>query len=375
MRVAFCKELINPDLPCHMEGYADKISNEQHDNLEVNTLLIESNKTIIFHVLDVILIDSDFSEKVKSILSNKFSIDKDQIVIEATHTHSGPKVSTILSPNIKPSDKYLSSIIDVIVKNTEYCFAHKSEAKAFYGLSEVNGFYGNRNSKSLPYNNKVYTLQFRDLLNNPLVSFINIACHPTVLSPEDRRISSDYIGALRNEYLNLTGIPAIIVNGECGDVSTRLYRQGQNTNEMTRVGKGIAKSIVQSEYFKEISLENLSVSRFTLDINYQQTNTSPNDNPLIRLKKDNPTAFLYEADDFRFVTIPGEIVFNLGRILRSIDEKPMFINAYANAFNGYAVDAGQYGKYFESTITNYPFGKADEMVEGITKLYKVSSTS
>jgi hypothetical protein len=36
MKVAFCKEVINPELPCHMEGYADRISEEQHDNLELN---------------------------------------------------------------------------------------------------------------------------------------------------------------------------------------------------------------------------------------------------------------------------------------------------------------------------------------------------
>jgi len=373
MNIAFCKEFINPELPTHMEGYADKISNEQHDNLEVNTLLIESNKTIIFHVLDVILIEKNFSEKVKSILSNKFSIPEDQIVIEATHTHSGPKVSTILYPDINPSNEYLQSIIAAIVKNTEYCLEHKTEAKAFYGTCEVNGFYGNRNDRSLPFNNIVYTLQFRDLSNKPLVSFINISCHPTILSPEERRISRDLIGVLRDEYLRLTEIPAIIVNGECGDVSTRFTRKGQDFTEMERVGKGIADLIVQTNDFKEISLENLSVSSYTLNIDYEQYDGFPKENSLIRLNKHNPTTYLYEADDFRFVTIPGELVYNLGNVLRSESDKPMFINAYTNGFSGYAVDMEQYGKYYESNMTNYPFGKADEMIEGVIKLYRTNN--
>ncbi|XOQ14306.1 MAG: Ceramidase-alk domain-containing protein [Shouchella clausii] len=376
MKVAYCKELINPEFPCHMEGYADRISNELHDNLEVNTLLIESNKTIIFHVLDVILIEKNLSDKIKGILSNKFSIPEDQIIIEATHTHSGPKVSTFLYPDITPSEEYLQVIIAAIVKNTEYCLEHKKEARAFYGTCEVNGFYGNRNNRSLPFNNEVYTLQFRNLSDKPLVSFINISCHPTVLSPEDRRISSDLIGVLRAEYMRLTEIPAIIVNGECGDVSTRFYRNGQDFAEVERVGKGITELLIQTSNFKEVSLENLSVLSYTLNIDHELNNDKILDESarklltLMRMSKDNPTAYVYEADGFRFVTIPGEIVYNLGKVLRSKDEKPMFINAYTNEFNGYAVDKEQYGKYYESIVSNYPIGKADEMIEGVIKLYR-----
>ena len=370
MKVAFCKEIINPTLPCHMEGYADRITNEQHDDLEVNTLLIEGSKTIIFHILDVILIDKNFGKKVISILSNKFSIPKEQIVIEATHTHSGPKVSTVLYPDILPSDKYLQSIINTIIKNTEYCLESKTEAKAFFGTTEVNGFYGNRNDKSLPFNNKVYTLQFRDFSNKPLISFINLACHPTILSPEELHISSDLIGVLRNEYLRLTDIPAIIVNGECGDVSTRHFRKGQDFTELERVGQGIAKLLVQTNNFIEVSLENISISSYTLTINYEQHDGFPKKSSIFCLDKDHPTCYLYETEDFRFVTFPGELVFNLGKLLRSKDEKPMFINAYTNAFNGYAVDKQQYGKYYESKMTNFPLGLADKLILEIINLYK-----
>jgi len=380
MKVAYCKELINPNLPCHMEGYADRISHEQHDNLEVNTLLIESNKIIIFHVLDVILIEKSLSKKIKNLISRKFSLPEDQIIIEATHTHSGPKVSTVLVPDIMPSKEYLDLIMDSIVKNTEYCLEHKEEAKAFYGTCDINGYYSNRNDKSLPFNNKAYTLQFRDLSYNPLVSFINIACHPTVLSPDNHLVSSDFIGILREEYFKLTKVPAIVVNGECGDVSTRFNRKGQNFAEVERVGKGITELLVKTSNFKEISLENFSVSSYTLNINYELNNDKTFDESsrkllsLVRMSKDNPTAYVYEADDIRFVTIPGEIVYNLGKVLRSKDKKPMFINAYANEFNGYAVDKEQYGKYYESNVSNYPIGKADEMIEEVIKLYKSINT-
>ncbi|KAA8745359.1 hypothetical protein [Paenibacillus sp. UASWS1643] len=371
MKVAFCKERINPSLPCHMEGYADRISKEQHDDLELHSLLIESNKMILFHVLDVILIEKKLSDRIKATLSGRFSIPEDQIIIEATHTHSGPKVSSIIYPEIAPSEEYLQSIISAVVENTEYCLKNITEAKAFYGTCEVNEFYGNRNGVSLPFNNKAYTLQFRDLCDNPLVSFINLSCHPTVLSPEEHRISSDFIGVLRDEYKRQTGIPAIVVNGECGDVSTRFTRQGQDFNEVERVGKGIAASLVKTKDFTEILFKNLSASSYTLEVDYEQYEGFPIEkDALIRLNADKPTAYVYETDGFRFVTIPGELVYNLGLLLRSKDNKPMFINAYVNEFNGYAVDREQYGKFYETSMSNYPVGKADEMVEGIRSLYR-----
>ncbi|MFM9279594.1 hypothetical protein [Paenibacillus jiagnxiensis] len=357
MKISFQKQLINPELPCHMDGYADRISYEQHDDLEINSLLIESNEIILIHVLDLILIEKQFGEKVKSTLSEKFSISKENIIIEATHTHSGPKVSTMFYPEITPSQDYLQLLLDMIVKNTEFCLNHKMEARAYYGICEINGYYCNRNDRSLPFNNKGYILQFRNHSNDPLVSLINIACHPTVLAKDNLFISSDYIGELREEYYHLNQTPAIIINGECGDVSTRFTRQGDDFAETRRIGKGIARVLAEVKDFREITMDNLCVSSFTLKID----------------KTIKPTVHLYEFDDIRFVTIPGEIVYNLGQLIRSQDGKPAFILAYANEYNGYAVDKEQYGKYFESSITNYPYGKADELVGGVLNLIKSKS--
>jgi hypothetical protein len=352
-----------------MEGYANKISHDQYDNIEVNTLLIETNKTIIFHVLDVILIEKKLSEKIKNILNKQFLIPKDQIIIEATHTHSSPKVSNILYPTINPEDEYIQTIIDAIIKNTSYCVEHKNDAWGFYGTCEVNDYYSNRNNIALPFNKNIYTLQFKDKLNTPIVNFINIACHPTILAPEDNKISSDLIGITRNELLKQTGIPAIIVNGECGDVSTHFTRKGRDYAEVERVGEGLAELIAKTDNYCKISLENMTISIYELNINFNEIEDNSNDERIM-FKQSNPTSYIYEADGFRFITIPGELVYNLGHVLRLKDEKPMFINAYSNDFHGYAVDIEQYGHYYESKVTNYPFGKADEMISEITKLYR-----
>lgn len=402
LRVSYFKDKINPHFPCHMDGYGDRISYSQNDDLEIRSLLIESNKLIIFHVLDIILFQKEFADRVKSVLFERFNLTEEQIILEATHTHSGPKVSTVVDKSIPIEGNYMDLILKKIVKNTEMCLRNKTKVKASYGECEVNGFYGNRNKNELPYNNKVYTLLFKDLEDTPMVSFINIACHPTTLSKTSEIISSDFIGYLRNEYLKITGVDAIVCNGECGDVSTRFVRRGQDFNEVKRIGIGIAREVAKTNSFKEISLENMSIEKVSLRLHlnpnkedfliknryllkkmlkgldkYSTQYYFLNDILLKNIeelmsKKEiiyEPTAFIYQSKDFRFVTIPGELVYSLGALLRDKDKKPMFINAYSNEYNGYAVDKEQYGKYPESFCTNYPCGKADEFIKEIIDLY------
>lgn len=52
MRFSFYKTIINPVLPCHMEGYADRIATDIHDDLYLNTFVLQSHQTFVFHVYD-----------------------------------------------------------------------------------------------------------------------------------------------------------------------------------------------------------------------------------------------------------------------------------------------------------------------------------
>lgn len=116
LRVSYFKDKINPHFPCHMDGYGDRISYSQNDDLEIRSLLIESNKLIIFHVLDIILFQKEFADRVKNVLFERFNLTEEQIILEATHTHSGPKVSTVVDKSIPIEGNYMDLILK---KNSE----------------------------------------------------------------------------------------------------------------------------------------------------------------------------------------------------------------------------------------------------------------
>lgn len=401
MKVGYTKSMINPDLPCHMQGYQDRISLGQHDNLYLHTLYIENGEPLLIHVLDVIIIDLSFSETLKDILSKTFHLKKDNILISCIHTHSGPKVSTFLDSDIPVDQEYINLLKKKVIENTKYVIDYQANAKVFIGTTSIDHFYSNRNGLNLPFYNQAMLLRFETIDHQSIVDFVNMACHPTILNGSNLYVSSDYVGVMRDEYEKLTHRPLMFSNAECGDVSTRLLRQGSGFDEVDRVGKGIAKILSKIELKNELNFSNMVVKSNIFEIDYKPKEDWFMNDMLPKLK--NPTqyfdendqrrwmaemfvskledklkkdyiqlsikTYVVEYDDFRIVAIPGELVYELGYRLRNVDHKPMFIIAYTNDFHGYAVDEKEYGKYFETFMSEYPYGKADLMIEETIQLF------
>lgn len=402
MKVGYYKQTINPFLPCHLQGYQDRIAKVQHDNLYLNTIYIESINPILIHVLDVIIIDKVFSEKIKKRLSEVFQIKDEYIFITCIHTHSGPKVSHLLNPEIELDEHYMTTLEEKIIDNTKQAISSKVEALAYIGTTQIDKVYSNRNSLTLPYYSQAQILRFEDLNHHGLFDFVNLACHPTILNAKNLEVSSDFVGVMRDHYLQKCSRPLVFINGECGDVSTRLVRQGQDFKEVERVGQVIANKLLNIDNYQPISLENLAIRHYNIEINYEPNQDKFLNNMLFQLQnaKDyfqeqdqryfmrdmfieqienkitqkkihlQSKAYIIENDDLRMITIPGEIVYRLADRLRSVDAKKTIIMSYTNDFLGYAVDKDEYGLYFETFMSQYPKGEADKMIDHIIELFQ-----
>jgi hypothetical protein len=60
-----------------------------------------------------------------------------------------------------------------------------------------------------------------DSSGRPIATLVNYACHPTTLAWENRLISPDYPGAMRELVENATGAPCVFVQGASGDLGPR----------------------------------------------------------------------------------------------------------------------------------------------------------
>jgi hypothetical protein len=55
---------------------------------------------------------------------------------------------------------------------------------------------------------------------------VNYACHPTTLAWDNRAISPDYVGAMRETIQKQTGAPSLFLLGACGELAPRLQYVG-----------------------------------------------------------------------------------------------------------------------------------------------------
>lgn len=400
MKVAFKKTTINPGLPIHMDGYNQRISYQINDNIELRTFIIQTEETLLVHVLDVLLITEELSHRFKKRLISQFNIKQTNIILAASHTHSGPKITKYLFPNVEPSEEYLSDIEKALVANTQYCIDNLRFSHAFFGKSHTESLYSNRNNKDASYNNQLMTIQFRDKENQSIFQIANLAVHPTVLKPEYDQLSSDLIGAFQNQYEERTNIPLVILNGDSGDVSTRHTRKGTDYVEVIRIGDILAKVLEEIKEYTPISLENMTItevgykygfspkededllnSKLALEEKLADVEVITENNSISdmlskvenKLKQDeiieNYNAKIIETNDFRLVAFPGEIVTTLGEKLRDASDKVLFIAAYADDFKGYAIDEKLYGEIPETYLTDFPRGVADQFVNQIIESY------
>ena len=95
LKAGVARETITPELGGLLAGYgSDKPSTAVHDDLTVTALAIEQGKTrTVLMSVTVCLIDNDLCAKLRTMCGEAAGIPSSNVIIAATHTHSGPVTS------------------------------------------------------------------------------------------------------------------------------------------------------------------------------------------------------------------------------------------------------------------------------------------
>jgi hypothetical protein len=72
-----------------------------------------------------------------------------------------------------------------------------------------------------PVDHELGVIRIDSTDGKPLACIVNYACHPTVLGPENRLVSPDYPGHMRNVVEDLTGAGCIFLQGAAGNIGPR----------------------------------------------------------------------------------------------------------------------------------------------------------
>lgn len=233
----------------HVERYSTGV----HDKLWSSSLYLSDGKTdCLFIANDIIFVGKDNVANARKRINEQTGIAAENIMITATHTHSGPNTVDYISNNADPSvpkadQNYVQFMEDCIVESAVKAHKNARPAKLGLAIADDTGVGTNRRNPSGPADHNVPVLLVKNAETDA-----NIACmlvcsmHPTVMHEDSTLISGDFPG-LSRIYLqeNVLGKDCAVLHhtGPAGNQSPRHVTKANTFEEADRLGKILGKAV------------------------------------------------------------------------------------------------------------------------------------
>jgi hypothetical protein len=207
LRAGLAKVDITPRGPIWMSGYAARTHPSEGvlSPLWAKALAIESSQggRIVIVSTDLVGIPRELSDEVAAKLKQQYGLNRSQLLINASHTHTGP----IVWPNLRnlavlPDGEqeklidYRKSLAEALVSVAGSALRDLSPAVIEFGEGDA-GFAANRRTAinpNGPVDHRVPVLKIADPAGRIRGIVFGYACHNTTLTGEFYQLSGDYAG-------------------------------------------------------------------------------------------------------------------------------------------------------------------------------------
>ena len=234
---------ITPEIGGNLFGYCpDWCSESVNDNLTATVFAFtQGDEKFVLVTVCVCLIDTIVTDELRRLISEKHNVEIGNIIICATHTHSGP--STINMPGWGGVDMpYYEGIMKPnILKAVDDAFENTQPVTMGVGVGESKLGINRRqlnvdNSVGLgqcywaPFNPQMTVISFKNNENEIVGNIIHYGCHGTCAGL-NKEVSRDWSGVMTDALEKESGAITAFFNGPEGDVGPRLSN-GQTTAEL-----------------------------------------------------------------------------------------------------------------------------------------------
>lgn len=218
---------ITPKVPLAMSGYGgrDAPAVEKLTDLWVKALVLETETDrAVVVTLDLVGIHRSLSQQICRLLQSTFPLERHQIAICCSHTHTGPVVGKNLAPlhymiqteeQQQRIDDYAEALPHHVAKAVRAAFDNLEDSRLSWGTGNCTFAVNRRENKPYeqarrwrtagalqgPVDHAVPVLAVRDLDNELKAVLFGYACHATVLSLG--KWSGDYPGYAQLELERL----------------------------------------------------------------------------------------------------------------------------------------------------------------------------
>ncbi len=385
---------ITPPFRTQMGGYFDRLglSEGVHDDLYARALYLSSGEMSVMMVsVEILYVDKEFVSDVRKEISSSTGIHEDQIMVFATHTHSGPEGHTKLASLLGffPNPSLRRFLVERISCCALTAVNGARAARIGSASVAVADMSGNRQKEGGPIDQELRVLRVEDSEENVIGALVNFTAHPVIMNSRNLLFSSDYPGHAMRVLEGVFGEDSacLFANGACGNVTIR--RSGSSFSEVRRVGEMLAgyalRALSGIETTEEaviggscssipLQLRDLpSVSQAREELRELESRTPRDPKEAKSLKKrlakasgtlalaekaDYIRSFLGEdvetqlqtvaINDSMLLGIPAELFVEYGLSLKEeLKDRRAFIIGYCNDIVGYVVtpDAAREGGY------------------------------
>ncbi|MHB9028196.1 MAG: hypothetical protein ACYC9O_05465 [Candidatus Latescibacterota bacterium] len=241
----FARVKITPPAGTPMTGFGDrdwdpKGSRGVHDDLFARALyLSQGERKVIIMGFDLLFFSRDEADRFKGAIGRRLDLSASEILLNTSHTHTGPKVGTWYYTPADPF--YLNQLEKAIVQAAEQAKNSAREATLWAGagttrvpmsrrLKNDKGAIEFRPSPDGTVCNTLPVVMVKDREGKPISLLFAIACHPSTVKGVDRsyQFSADYPGAAMVKLDAWLGAPAsIFLQGAGGDAKASVIGKGQ----------------------------------------------------------------------------------------------------------------------------------------------------
>lgn len=394
------RTIITPDTSMWMAGYGhrDHPAEGKYDDLWAKALVLQDQQgdQVVLITSDLLGFPKKMSDRIRDSLNEKHGFTKAQVILNSTHTHSGPVLEEALY-DIYPLDEeqlqlvksYSSKLEKIIVNLVEEALANKVPARLFAanGTARFQVNRRNNSEKDLftltelkgPNDHAVPVIKVEDEKGDLLAITFGYACHPTVL--DGYYWSGDYPGFAQVELeKNYPGVTALFFQGASGDQNPLPRRSLPLARQY---GKTLASAVerVLEEEMKPLSS--------TIKADYQEINLSlappPSEDDLTQMVnkeagymqrwasrilaeikagkpiiKEYPFPLqIWQLGEQPIFNMGGEVVVAYSNELKKIFGPEIFVMAYSNDVMGYIpseiiLEEGGYEGYSSQMVYGLP---------------------
>ncbi|MDF2713918.1 MAG: hypothetical protein K0R28_843 [Paenibacillus sp.] len=355
---------------------------------------------------DLLWWGSDRMPHIKTMLREKWGLEPESIVLNGTHSHSGPQTSFLFHRLLGKADaEYVNFLERKLVEaiaaaeaNAEPVTIERGSASSYIGVQRrkygEGRILGGPNTEG-PMDPEVSVVRFRSGSGGTKAVVVHYACHPVTTS--ENYVSSEFSGKAMETLEQSLGGDAVylFLQGACGDINIFTssapadltddyeiidYFGGQLADTVTDVLNSKMERIRPVRLHGEacslpLPLKPLE-TREQLEI-IAAKGEAPYDEWAVEMLgklDERPTSLILEmnridiAEGLSLLTMNAEVVVEYGLLIKQLSGGAVLPVPYTNGMIGYVPTKAQiaYGGY-EPVLSTYYFhmpGRFDESIDG-----------